>query len=64
MEVGLGQPKSAGAGDSSGYYDTDDGIKFVSSQTRLHKSIKCVVFILIDAVKYASHTICCFHSCC
>ena len=46
-----GQLKSVGAGSSTGSCDTADGLYFVCSQIRLHKSTK-FVFILSDAVKY------------
>ena len=36
---------------------TDDNLNFVSTQIRLHNSIE---FLVIDAIKYASATVCCF----
>ena len=46
-----------GAGDSSGSSHTNHNFNFTSSQIRLLKSIKVVVFVLSDAVKYVSGTI-------
>ena len=64
MEVGRRLSNSAGTRDSSGICDTNDNFNFVSSQIWLLKSVKFVVFVLSDAVKYASGTIGCFHCWC